>query len=372
MRSGMGDVVFAPYYEVLRRRGVKFAFFHRLTNLRLSAEADLHEGERPCVAGLEFDVQAKVRGGADYAPLVGIRGLPCWPAEPDFSQLDDGERMAAEGWEFESHWDRRRSGALTLEVGRDFDFVVLGVGLGAVPEVCSELVSRNPRWRRMVEEVRTNAIQSFQVWLDRDLEALGWNSRHTIGSGFRKGFEGWADMAHVIPEEGWSQSPRTVLYFCGPMPDGPETIHADDPGYPAQRHDEVRRNAVSRLRETARYLWPGAIDAHGDFRWEMLVDAANSGEESCRGPVGEACFDSQYWVANINPTDRYVLTLPGSTKYRISPLDMTYDNLTITGDWTESGLNVGCVEAAVMSGLLAAHALSGAPRLEEIVGYDHP
>ena len=33
---------------------------------------------------------------------------------------------------------------------------------------------------------------------------------------------------------------------------------------------------------------------------------------------------------------------------------------------------MGCVEGAVMSGLLAAHALSGLPELSAIVGYDHP
>ena len=81
---------------------------------------------------------------------------------------------------------------------------------------------------------------------------------------------------------------------------------------------------------------------------------------------------SQYWAANVNPSDRYTLTLPGSLKYRLSPLDNTYDNLTVAGDWTDCGFNQGCVEAAVMSGRLAAHAISGTPRLEEIVGFDHP
>jgi hypothetical protein len=301
-----------------------------------------------------------------------VNGLPCWPAEPDLSQLEDGERMVLEGRDFECHWDRRRAHAKTLEVGKDYDFVVLGVGLGAVPDVCSEIVTRNPRWRRMVEEVKTSAIQSFQVWLNEGLEDLGWNSRHTIGSGFRKGFEGWADMGHTIPEEAWPENPRTVLYFCGPMPEVPAASRDDGPAYVRQCHEEVRRNAVSRLRQTVRYLWPRAADAQGDFRWEMLVDAADFGDERCTARVGEARFDSQYWRANINPTDRYVLSLPGSTKYRISPLDMTYDNLTVAGDWTESGINSGCVESAVMSGLLAAHALSGAPELEDIVGYDHP
>jgi hypothetical protein len=339
--------------------------------VRLSAESDLEEWERPYVTALEFDVQANIKQGAAYQPLVPFRGLPSWPAEPDFSQLEDGERMALEGWDFESHWDRRRADDKTLEVGRDFDFVVLGVGLGAVPHVCSEIVARNPRWRRMVEQVKTSAIQSFQVWLNEDLETLGWTGRHRIGSGFRKGFEGWADMSHTIPEEAWPENPRTVLYFCGPMPD-PPTSAGDSPAYERRCRDEVRRNAVSRLRETTRYLWPHAADAQGDFRWELLVDASNFGKKDCKALVGEARFDSQYWRANVNPTDRYVLSLPGSTKYRISPLDMTYDNLSVAGDWTESGINSGCVESAVMSGLLAAHALSGSPGLEDIVGYDHP
>ncbi len=64
--------------------------------------------------------------------------------------------------------------------------------------------------------------------------------------------------------------------------------------------------------------------------------------------------------------------MPGSSAYRISPLDVTYDNLTIAGDWTACGLNVGCVEAAVMSGRLAAHAIAQLPALADIIGYDHP
>ena len=67
-----------------------------------------------------------------------------------------------------------------------------------------------------------------------------------------------------------------------------------------------------------------------------------------------------------------MLALPGSLKHRISPLDNSYDNLTIAGDWTDCGFNEGCVEAAVMSGRLAAHAISQSPPLEDIIGYDHP
>ncbi|MGH7934477.1 MAG: FAD-dependent oxidoreductase [Candidatus Binataceae bacterium] len=74
----------------------------------------------------------------------------------------------------------------------------------------------------------------------------------------------------------------------------------------------------------------------------------------------------------MDPSDRYVLSLPGTQKYRISPLDNTYDNLTIVGDWTACGLDSGCVEAAVMSGRLAAHAICSSPPLEDIFAYDYP
>ena len=102
------------------------------------------------------------------------------------------------------------------------------------------------------------------------------------------------------------------------------------------------------------------------------MDAGEQRPPDGRAEADESRFEAQFWTANVNPSDRYTLALPGSAKYRISPLDNAYDNLTITGDWTDCGYNSGCVEAAVMSGRLAAHAISHAPPLEEIIGYDHP
>jgi uncharacterized protein with NAD-binding domain and iron-sulfur cluster len=147
-----------------------------------------------------------------------------------------------------------------------------------------------------------------------------------------------------------------------PLPE-PGADAFTDSEYPAQHRARVRENAIRFLNEDIVHLWPDAT-RDGEFRWETLLNATDS--------AGRHAFDGQYWVANVNPSDRYVLSLPGSIKYRISPLDYTYDNLTITGDWTNCSFNVGCVEAAVMSGRLAAHALSGFPALEDIPGYDTP
>jgi hypothetical protein len=130
----------------------------------------------------------------------------------------------------------------------------------------------------------------------------------------------------------------------------------------------VRRNAVRFLNRDIGHLWPRAARSPEEFRWEVLV------APSARQPRDrtERRFDTQYLTANVNPSDRYTLSLPGSLEHRISPLDRTFDNLTIAGDWTDCSFNEGCVEAAIMSGRLAAHAVSGFPALEEIVGFDHP
>ena len=69
----------------------------------------------------------------------------------------------------------------------------------------------------------------------------------------------------------------------------------------------------------------------------------------------------QYFRANIEPTEHYVLSVTGSSKYRLAANESGYDNLVITGDWTKNPLNAGCIEAAVMSGMLSALAVQGKP-----------
>ncbi|WP_164017473.1 FAD-dependent oxidoreductase [Pyxidicoccus trucidator] len=370
MRGSMGDVVFAPYYEVLKRRGVRFEFFHRLENVRRVDPARLAPGERPYLEALDFDVQAEVKDGGEYQPLVDVRGLPCWPAVPDWRQLVDGERLEQEAWKFESHWERRKTGTRTLRVGQDFDLVVLAVGGGAVRHACRDLVEADSRWRDMVEHVKTVPTQAVQLWLSASMRELGWHEAPINLSGFITPFDTWADMTALAPEEGWARPPQAIAYFCSALPDVPEA-EQERPAFPDEQHERVRRNAVRFLRRDLCHLWPRACRSPGEFRWELLMDPHERPGEPPRA-TGEARFASQYWTANVNPTDRYTLSLPGSLRFRISPLDNTYDNLTVAGDWTDCGINLGCVEAAVMSGRLAAHAVAGVPRLEDIVGYDHP
>jgi uncharacterized protein with NAD-binding domain and iron-sulfur cluster len=367
MTSGMGDVVFAPFYEVLQKRGVRFEFFHRLTNLSMHYPKGL---ERPHVQALEFDVQARTLKNRAYYPLTPVGNLPCWPAEPLWDQLEDGAALRSDKVDFESAWDSRRASVKTLSVGQDFDQVVLAIGLGAVPEVSRELVESDPRFRSMVANVKTVPTQAVQVWLRESVEQLGWDRGPVNVSGFVEPFDTWADMQQLIVEERFAAKVQGIAYFCSVLPDGTAKAMLDQ-AYPELRREEVRRNGVRFLGEAVSQLWPLATDVSGRFRWELLV-APHERADQRPTKADESAFVTQYWRANVNPTERYTLTLPGTVTCRISPLDQTYANLTLAGDWTNTGFNHGCVESAVMSGMLAAHAISGSPSLEAITGYDHP
>jgi len=85
--------------------------------------------------------------------------------------------------------------------------------------------------------------------------------------------------------------------------------------------------------------------------------------------AGVTRFESQFWRANIDPTERYVLAPAGSTACRLEADDSGYANLILAGDWIYNGLNVGSFEGAVMGGKLAAHAICGSPDLSTIYGY---
>ncbi len=165
MQAGMGDVVFTPLYEVLRARGVKFEFFHAVTNLGLVENA---------IGSISVVPQVKLASGVDeYDPLVDVKGLACWPSEPRWEQLKDGEALQKKGVDFEFDHDPLGRGAVPLKRGEDFDEVVLGIPIGALPSICGELISSNERFRRGIETSATVQTQAFQLWVRKDAAELG-------------------------------------------------------------------------------------------------------------------------------------------------------------------------------------------------------
>ncbi|MFP6687254.1 MAG: FAD-dependent oxidoreductase, partial [Polyangiaceae bacterium] len=50
--------------------------------------------------------------------------------------------------------------------------------------------------------------------------------------------------------------------------------------------------------------------------------------------------------------------VPGSSAFRLAADESGFRNLFLAGDWVKTSINAGCVEAAVLSGVAAARALS--------------
>ncbi|MFK5635455.1 MULTISPECIES: FAD-dependent oxidoreductase [unclassified Ornithinimicrobium] len=341
MQAGMGEVVFAPLYEALVRRGVQFRFFRRLDRLQLSP------GGRD-VASIELTRQAEPAAGRlQYEPLVRHKGLPCWPAGPLTDQLE-GEP----GPDLETHPPLAPAAGVpeVLRAGRDFDVGVLAVSLGMVPLVAADLVATLPAWKLMTTEVATVATMAAQLWLEVPEADLGWRGPTGVTlSGFGDTFDTWASMPHLLPREGWPTSapPQALAYFCGAMPEAPDA---------ATGERFVRETLTRFLDEEVSGLWPEAVDGAG-FRWDLLRDD--------EGRHGADRLAAQYLRANLDPSDRYVQSLPGTGPHRMAPDGTGLTNLAVAGDWTACGLDAGCLEAAVRSGVLAARAIrSGALRAD--------
>lgn len=321
MRAGMGDVVFAPLYQALLARGVRFRFFSPVTELVPEADG----------SAIRSVVVSRETGPEVYEPLTRIKGLPCFGSEPAAPAPPEHEEL-------------RR--------GEDFDQLVFAIPPGAARLVCGLLGAQRAGWWEMLDGIGTVATHAFQLWLTPDERSLGWAHPGTTMSAFARPFETWASMSHLIEFENWPgvEPPRTLGYFCSSVP---ETGGAEG------SRVRTREAAIGYLRRSSRHFWPAAVDpGTGEFRWELL----------CGDGVGPDRFDSQFWTANTDPSDRYVQYLPGTDRHRLRPDGSGYANMVLAGDWTDCGYNVGCIESAVLSGLQAANALLGRPRLDRISG----
>jgi uncharacterized protein with NAD-binding domain and iron-sulfur cluster len=349
MRSGMGDAVFAPLYKVMSdperpepRKGdrpatVRFHFLHTLTEIGF----EFASKEERFVTSLTFaapapDAKIATRDGGP------LDHFGCWP--------ESSGRISDED-----------AGQVVLNVYDDFDLVILATGLegfAALVESTGLSLKKGrgkstlpPAWQGAMMPGQTVGTRAAQVWLTKDLEELGWYRGSGIISALGLQYDTWADMTHTLrSEKAWRKSvptrtaappgkkeasldeARSVAYFCGVVPDTYEPSFSGD---------------LETLLTGMKAIWPA-------------FDAA----------IGSLASHAQ---ANIVGTDRYSLSLPGTIRGRLSPLDRSVVNLTVAGDWTSCGLDAGCVEAAVMSGMLAAVAITGdETAIDAIIGYDHP
>lgn len=346
MQAGMGDTIFAPLYLALKKRGVKFEFFQRVDELKLS-------DDKSQIAQIVIGQQAIVRG--EYDPLVEVERLPCWPSAPKFELLEDGKQLADSGENLEDWWTAWKDPlpARVLQVGKDFDTVILGCSIGIFPYIAKELIAASPKLALMVDKVGTTQTQAAQLWMSTDLAGLGWTLPSPVLDGYAEPMDTWADMTHLIDRESWpAGSVKNIAYLCSPLPDDEPPPPRTEHGYADRQNARVKANSLLWLDQYARGLWPY-------FDHSLMVAPDSS-------LVGPERFDTQYWVATMNPSDRYVLALPGTVELRLGTQGAGFTNLYLAGDYLKTGMNVGCVEAATMGGMHASRAICGRP--EEIIG----
>lgn len=366
-RYGTGDTVISPLYESLRRRGVQFEFFRKVEALGLSSD-----GQR--IESVRLRRQATTMSGGPYEPLEDGN----WPAAPRYDKLvERDELVKLPHEELESYWSKyRQDEQMTLCADTHFDAVVFAISLGAIPFVCRELIAKQPDWAHMVANVKTVETQSLQVWFDRSSIELGINCNLTgtippddtgLGAGLAKPFDGFSDFSDLISFEKWpsARSPKALWYFSDVIKTDPATPNLADSTYPGVKRNTVFANSKVFLERELGHLLSAFSGSQRGFQYDrlFLADPAHAGSDDER-------LAQQVIRANVQPSDRYVQALAGTTRYRLDAGRSThFNNLYLAGDWTFNGLNVGCVEATVMSGMLASNDLLGRHHALELIGY---
>jgi uncharacterized protein with NAD-binding domain and iron-sulfur cluster len=290
LNAGMGEVVFAPIYEALLRRGVKFHFGHEVAKIELDDDGDRKRAlQISFKKGTSFAAKEKLDlVHVETGPLAGE--LPYWTSDP-------GQGEAIEDIQLGSH-----------------DMVVYGLPVMTIGTV----LERAPqRWLNCCQKVKTVATGCLQLWLNAPVPHYApWASPDITVGAYTEPFDTWSDMHTLAGEkhERNEHSVKSVAYFCNVFPDD-----ADEPA--------LDQEIASFLGARVAALWPA-------YRPEMVVD--------------------RFRQLNNDPSSRYTLSLPGTLRARLSPRDDSICNVRPVGDWTRTCISAGSIESAVISGMLAA------------------
>ena len=335
VRAGMAEAVVAPLYDVLKARGVKVNFFHKTTGLHLDAAQN-------SIARITLAQQARPIG--EYQATKVIDGVPTWPAQPYWDQIENGAALRDAGVDFENHWSPPYPiKEIRLKRGRDFDKVILGIAMGGYkpvnpmePSLAAELIAQGGDFADMVHNIGLVPTLAAQVWLAETTHELGWDAQPATVSGPER-YDIWADMSQLVELEGGHGS---IHYFCGAYA---TTAYKE----PAQADAQAKALAdVTRQFEE----W---IATYQTVNW-------------CNRTPTPLTPQQTYIRANIDPAECCVGAAAGEVQYRLPADGSGFDNLILAGCHILTGLNTTCVESAVMSGMQASRAICGYPR--KVVG----
>lgn len=308
MNGGMGEIFVTPFYDVLRKRGVKFAFFHRILEIAPAGDQiDRIIGTR----------QAAVKGDIfGYEPIRQWKDRRYWPASPDCEQLENceaPEQTPRSDGDFSSGSEER----FELERGTHFDRVILALPPGVLRTAARPLAQASQRWRNFLDSIKTTPTLAAQLWFGRDHPTLG-APKHGLMTCYALPHSTWSDMTfHAEFELPSSPQVNAITYLCGPCPATSDPVRA-------------------------------TRDWFRTYGAELLPNLSQADEIDF------------YARCNLDAPSLYGLSGKGTIQYRPGAADLDFKNLILAGDWTKNGMDIGAVEAAVLSGRLAARALRGA------------
>ena len=301
----------------------------------------------------------------EYIPTYKLKGIDVWPGEPLYDQIDDKQAKALKAgkYDLEESWcGWKNVDEIVLEKGKDFDYTILGIPidvLGGKEGICREIIENNESWKNMYTNVKSIPTMSMQLWIKPTLKELGM---HLTDWGFPEGSlpnlvtyadpqYSFIDMSQVMPYEDWNSTnkPGVLIYYTGSFLDPEEIPPFADHDYPHEQLERVMRVSEQWLRDKMGWFFKNAttLEYPEGMKFEVIYDFSQNAR------TDYAKLKTQFFRANVNPTDRYTLSLPGSNKFRLKANESGFDNLIITGDWIDFGVNVGYYEGAIVSGLQA-------------------
>ena len=363
-RYSCAQTIMTPMLVALRRLGAKVHFFHTVNKLELAGS-----GADRRITAVHLERQAEVRAGSDaYDPLIK-RDLPNnpaelrdWPMDPDYEQLVDGAWYREHGIDFFNAWQTGNDHARPVELrqGVDFDLAILGVPLGALPLIDSPLTSpsradADPIWKAMIDGIAVTQTMSFQLWLNTPSSSLLAAPRGLLTT-YAQPEPSYGDFTPLVTYEDWPDPrPQYVAYFTG-------ASYSGKPPLPPQCGADYP--------ERMQKAWTGLVyewlrDNYAAFYDGPATPRAFPGFLGLLSVLGDMPLDQrlawQHIIADVQPSNLYVLSQPRATALRLGQAESGVTGLILTGDWTRTDLNCGCVEAATSSGMLAARAISNEP-----------
>jgi uncharacterized protein with NAD-binding domain and iron-sulfur cluster len=336
LRAGAGETLVAPLFELLRARGVGYRPFHRLARVELDPEKRVLER-------LIFVRAARVRELGRYDPLLTRGGLRGFRADPDWTQLCEGEALARRGVDFYSRFgDRGESDEIVLERGVDFDDVVLALPLGSVmPDADGHSPVRawldaHPPAQACLAKLHLVPTVAAQLWFKESAAALGIEDLAAVTWGLP--YSVACNMSPVIEHEAWpAPGPGACVYLCGAWPLRSVAAAASDTDAPKADLAAARAALITQL--------------------DVQLGSLGTRPPTLYAPAGVDTWDVQYVRANLEPWDLADLAMPGADAVRLDAAQSGLDNLALAGSWVRTPVNSTSVEAAVCSGLAAARAL---------------